>query len=74
MLFRSAISFVGLINSLVSFTVQLVFPVELATLGAALTFASYGIFAAIGLALIVWLLPETKGKSLEQLEAIFGKK
>lgn len=69
-----AISFVGLINSMVSFTVQLVFPVELATLGAALTFASYGIFAAIGLALIVWLLPETKGKSLEQLEVVFGKK
>jgi MFS family permease len=69
-----AISFVGLINSLVSFLVQLIFPVELATLGAALTFAGYGIFAAIGLALILWLLPETKGKSLEELEAIFGKK
>ncbi len=68
-----AISFVGLINSGVSFGVQLVFPIELATLGAALTFASYGVFAVIGLVLIVWLLPETKGKSLEQLEQIFAK-
>ena len=68
-----AISFVGLINSLVSFTVQLVFPIELATLGAALTFSSYGVFAAIGLVLVLWLMPETKGKSLEELEAIFGK-
>lgn len=69
-----AISFVGFINSMVSFTVQLVFPVELATLGAALTFFSYGLFAAIGLLLVIWLLPETKGKSLEELEAIFGSK
>ena len=68
-----AISFVGLINSAVSFCVQLVFPLELATLGAAITFAGYGIFAAIGLVLVVWLLPETKGKSLEELEQVFGK-
>lgn len=67
-----AISFVGLINSLVSFGVQLIFPLELATLGAALTFSSYGIFAVIGLVLIIWLMPETKGKSLEQLESMFG--
>ncbi len=69
-----AISFVGLINSAVSFCVQLIFPLELATLGAALTFAGYGIFAAIGLVLVVWLLPETKGKSLEELEQVFGRK
>jgi sugar porter (SP) family MFS transporter len=69
-----AISFVGLVNSLMSFSVQLVFPLELAALGAAMTFAIYGIFAAIGLALVLWLLPETKGKSLEELEGIFGRK
>ncbi|NNJ73439.1 MAG: MFS transporter, partial [Enterobacterales bacterium] len=69
-----AISFVGFINSMVSFTVQLVFPLELATFGAALTFSSYGVFAAIGLVLVMWLLPETKGKSLEELETIFAKK
>ena len=42
-----AISFVGLINSGVSFIVQLVFPWELANLGSALTFLIYGAFAAI---------------------------
>jgi MFS family permease len=64
-----AISFVGLINSGVSFLVQLVFPWELETLGNSTTFLIYGSFAVIGL-IIVWrLLPETKGKSLEQLEA-----
>ena len=49
-----AISFVSLVNGLVSFSVQLVFPVELATLGAAITFGLYGVFAAIGLALVMW--------------------
>ncbi|GAC16426.1 sugar porter family MFS transporter [Aliiglaciecola lipolytica] len=63
-----AISFVGLINSAVSFLVQLVFPWELATLGATFTFAFYGLFALIGLAIIIVYLPETKGKSLEELE------
>lgn len=63
-----AISFVGLINSGVSFLVQLLFPWELATLGATATFTIYGIFAVIGLVLVALLLPETNGKSLEQLE------
>ena len=69
-----AISFVGLANSLVSFLVQLLFPTELDVFGAALTFASYGVFAVIGLILVTWLLPETKGKSLEELEVLFAKK
>jgi sugar porter (SP) family MFS transporter len=68
-----AISFVGLINSAVSFAVQLLFPWELATLGAAFTFAIYGGFALIGLGIILKFLPETKGKSLEELEAILVK-
>ncbi len=65
-----AISFVGLINSGVSFLVQLVFPWELANLGNAATFLIYGLFALIGLVVLMRLLPETKGQSLEQLEAL----
>ncbi len=64
-----AISFVGLINSGVSFLVQLIFPWELQNLGNSLTFLIYGLFAIIGLILVMRLLPETKGKSLEELEA-----
>lgn len=68
-----AISFVGFVNSGVSFLVQLLFPWELNTLGSAGTFLLYGVFAVIGL-LFVWAkLPETKGKSLEELEAILVK-
>jgi MFS family permease len=68
-----AISFVGFINSLVSFSVQLVFPWELATLGTAGTFLIYGIFGALGLIFVLIMVPETKGKSLEELEKILVK-
>lgn len=68
-----AISFVGLINSGVSFLVQLIFPWELANLGATFTFAIYGGFAFIGLLIILKFLPETKGKTLEELETILVK-
>jgi MFS family permease len=68
-----AISFVGLINSAVSFGVQLVFPWELATFGSATTFLIYGLFAAIGLVFVILVLPETKGRSLEELETLLVK-
>jgi SP family arabinose:H+ symporter-like MFS transporter len=64
-----AISFVGLINSAVSFSVQLIFPWELQKLGNSVTFLIYGLFAIVGLIIVMRLLPETKGKSLEELEA-----
>lgn len=64
-----AISFVGLINSAVSFTVQLVFPWELENFGISTTFLIYGLFAILGLVIVMRLLPETKGRSLEELEA-----
>jgi len=63
-----AISFVGLINSAVSFIVQWVFPWELEVLGSATTFLIYGLFALAGLIFIIRVIPETKGVSLEELE------
>lgn len=68
-----AISFVGLINSAVSFLVQLTFPWELVKFGNATTFLIYGLFALVGLILIIRLVPETKGKSLEELESLMVK-
>jgi sugar porter (SP) family MFS transporter len=64
-----AISFCGLINSGVSFIVQLIFPWELENFGPTATFLIYGSFAIVGLIFIMRILPETKGRSLEQLEA-----
>lgn len=68
-----AISFVGLVNSAVSFLVQLIFPWELEKLGSSYTFLVYGLLAAIGLIFILTKVPETKNKSLEELEAILVK-
>lgn len=63
-----AISFVGLVNSATSFLVQWIFPWELDVLGNSMTFLIYGVFAAIGFVFIIYKVPETKGKSLEELE------
>ena len=68
-----AISFAGLVNSAVSFGVQLVFPWELENLGNATTFLIYGMFAFAGLLLVLRILPETKDRSLEELEHMLVK-
>ncbi|WP_075342996.1 sugar porter family MFS transporter [Tenacibaculum agarivorans] len=68
-----AISFVGLINLGVSFLVQLLFPWQLSALGSTKTFLIYGVFAVIGFAFVWFKVPETKGKSLEELEEILVK-
>ena len=66
----TAISVVGFWNSLVSASVTLVFPVALAVLSPAGTFLAFGLIAGAGLLFIVMLAPETKGKTLEELEGI----
>jgi len=63
-----AIGFIGLINSFTSWVVQQVFPWEVSNLGNATTYLIFAIFAIIGFALMYKYLPETKGKTLEQLE------
>jgi MFS family permease len=68
-----AISFVGLVNSAVAFLVTFIFPWQLETLGNALTFLIYGLFAVVGLVFVMRILPETKGQSLEELETILVK-
>jgi sugar porter (SP) family MFS transporter len=63
-----AISVVGFVNSAVSAGVQFIFPWELSTIGSSLTFLIYGLFAIAGLIFIIKVIPETKGRSLEELE------
>jgi SP family arabinose:H+ symporter-like MFS transporter len=69
-----AISVVGLVNSATAFLVTLVFPWQLQSLGSAKTFLIYGVFALAGLAFVVRVLPETKGRSLEELEKLLLKR
>jgi SP family arabinose:H+ symporter-like MFS transporter len=70
-----AVSVVGFWNSLVSASVTLVFPWESAHWGASGTFFGYGLFAVAALVFILLLGPETRGKTLEEIERAFlGKR
>jgi len=68
-----AIGVIGFVNSFTSWTIQQVFPWELSNFGSALTFFIYGILALFGVLIFIKLLPETKGKSLEEIEIEFVK-
>ncbi|MFW6224413.1 MAG: sugar porter family MFS transporter, partial [Bacteroidota bacterium] len=62
-----AISVMGFWNSIVSFSVATVFPVQIEYMGSSNTYFIYSIFGLMAL-LFVWrFVPETKGKSLEEL-------
>jgi SP family arabinose:H+ symporter-like MFS transporter len=69
-----AIGVIAFVNSLISSLVQLVFPWELSNLGNALSFFLFGAVAFIGFFIMLKILPETKGKSLEELELEFVRK
>ncbi len=64
----AAISVVGFWNSVVSASVTFVFPWELSHFGASGTFLGYGLMALAALLFVLLAIPETKGKSLEELE------
>ncbi|WP_129775870.1 sugar porter family MFS transporter [Peristeroidobacter soli] len=64
----AAISVAGFWNALTSATVTMIFPWALATLSSGGTFLAFGLFATAALLFVVLLVPETKGRTLEQLE------
>ncbi|MEM8710275.1 MAG: MFS transporter, partial [Planctomycetota bacterium] len=64
-----AISAVGFFNSGISFLVQKLFPVGLAAAGPDKVFYFFGAFAVLALLFSLFVVPETKGKSLEELES-----
>jgi sugar porter (SP) family MFS transporter len=63
-----AMAITGFANSAASFGIQFFFPWQLTNMGAAWTFLNYGVFALLGFMVVLWFLPETRNKSLEQLE------
>ncbi|HKE93808.1 MAG TPA: sugar porter family MFS transporter [Povalibacter sp.] len=65
----AAISVVGFWNSLVSASVTFIFPWELSTFGPDGTFLVYGSFAVAALLFVLLFIPETKGRTLEELES-----
>jgi SP family arabinose:H+ symporter-like MFS transporter len=68
-----AIGFVGFINGFCSWLISRVFPWELSNLGSGTTFMIYGLVALVGFFLFLKILPETKGKSLEAIEAEYTR-
>jgi SP family arabinose:H+ symporter-like MFS transporter len=56
-----------------NFVVTLVFPVILNRLGGGVAFLIFDVMSVFLLLFVIFILPETKGKSLEELEKIFIK-
>jgi MFS transporter, SP family, arabinose:H+ symporter len=69
----AAISVVGFWNSLVSASVTLLFPAAVANLGPDGTFFVYALLAAAGFFFLTALAPETRGKTLEDLERVLTR-
>ena len=64
-----AIGCIGFINSFTAWLVTQIFPWELSNLGNSMSFFIFGTIALVGCGLLFAILPETKGKSLEEIEA-----
>jgi hypothetical protein len=58
---------------MVSYVVQQVFPWELSVLGPAGTFLIFAVFASLAFVFTLRFIPETKGRTLEELEEILVK-
>lgn len=63
-----ALPFVALVQTISSFTITQAFPWQLTNLGSASTFLIFAIVGVIGFVVMYFLLPETKGKSIEEIE------
>ncbi len=64
-----AISVAGTWNAITSFVVATVFPVELEYLGSSMTYYIYAGFMVLSFFFVMAKVKETKGKSLEEIEA-----
>src|SRR5262245_29160716 len=68
-----AMSLTGFWNSVISASVTFIFPLELSHFGPAGTFLAYGLLAAAAVFFVLMFVPETKGKTLEELERILAR-
>ena len=68
------ISVAGTLNGIMSFVVATIFPAELEYLGSSATYFIYAGCMILCILLVIKFFPETKGKSLEEIENILVKK
>jgi len=61
----TAIFFMWIVNAVITFT----FPAMMAGLGGSVTYLSYGLLNLVIAVVLVRIMPETRGRSLEQIEA-----
>jgi MFS family permease len=66
-----AVSIAVVCNFFFNFVMTLIFPTELAVLGASATFLIYAVILASGVYFIFRFVPETKGLTLEEIEDFF---
>jgi len=66
-----AIPSFAFITSILSYFVQQFFPWQLTVMGASAIFVSYAVMAGIGLVALFFKLPETKNKTIEEIERTF---
>ena len=66
-----AIPIFAFVTSIVSYLVTQFFPWQLATLGASSTFLSYAVMCSVGLVALHRWLPETKNRTIEEVELVF---
>ncbi len=68
------ISVAGTLNGITSFVVATIFPAELEYLGSSATYFIFAGFMIVCILLIIKYFPETKGKTLEEIETLLVKK
>ena len=67
-----AIPMFAFTTSLISYFVQKLFPWQLNNLGAAEIFLFYGVAGFVGLLMLYFVLPETKNKTIEEIEDLLS--
>lgn len=68
-----ALPFAALVQTISSWSIQQFFPWQLDNMGVANIFMLYAIIGAVGLVVMYFALPETKGKSIEDIELELAK-
>lgn len=63
-----ALPFAALVQTLSSWSISELFPWSLSNFGAANVFLMYGLIGLAGLIVMFFIMPETKGKTIEQIE------